>query len=421
MPSSPPPPALAARGAPPVSLDEWRPWATHVTLVAAVVADLPALVAGVLRDTAWGLRVVYVGTYGLVLAMALARRLDYRVRAAFLIAMGYGVAMIGLARLGLGGSGRTLLFALPLLGLLLVGRRLGAACLAFAVLTYFVFTVLAWKGLLPEPPPQVEGMAWLRHGVFSLIALLPLAVLLERALAFQERALVRAQVASERLAVAAEERRRLELEVIEVSEREQRRVGHELHDGLCQQLTASLLSARLLERALATRTAPEADQAGALAELVDATLADARSLSRGLSPGPLPPGGLGPALRDLARQIRETVEVDCELEGAGAPSLGGAAATQLYRIAQEATQNAVKHAGAGRITLELSEEGAEVRLAVRDDGKGLLPEAAPGLGMRSMLGRAVSVGGTLEIGRAPGGGTSVVCRVPKAAVALAGS
>jgi hypothetical protein len=112
---------------------------------------------------------------------------------------------------------------------------------------------------------------------------------------------------------------------------------------------------------------------------VDAALGDSRSLSRGLSPGPLPPGGLGTALRELARQTRETVEVDCELVGGGAPSAGGADAVQLYRIAQEATQNAVKHAAAGRITIELAEDGAEVRLAVRDDGKGMPAAAPPGL------------------------------------------
>ncbi len=413
MPSSPVPPAPAA---PLESLDGWRPFATQVTLLAALVADLPGLVLGLMRDRTWQTRAAYLGLYGLLLALALAKRVDYRVRAGVMVALGFALAIIGLARLGLGGSGRTLLLVLPLFGLLLVGRRFGAACLAVAFVAYSTFAVLAWRGLLPTPPPQLDGAAWLAHGILSLISLLPLAVLLERALAFQERALVRAQEATERLAAAAEERRRLELEVVEVSEREQLRVGHELHDGLCQQLTAALLSARLLERDLASRAAPEAAQAGALAELVDAALGDSRSLSRGLSPGPLPPGGLGTALRELARQTRETVEVDCELVGGGAPSAGGADAVQLYRIAQEATQNAVKHAAAGRITIELAEDGAEVRLAVRDDGKGMPAAAPPGLGLRSMLGRALSIGGTLEVAPGEGGGgTAVVCRVPKAA------
>ncbi|HEY3452581.1 MAG TPA: ATP-binding protein [Myxococcales bacterium] len=399
----------------PASLDEWRPWATGATLWAALIADFPALLAGLVRDLAWGTRLLYLGLYALLGAMAIARRLDHRLRAGVFLASGYLLAAVGLVRIGLGGSGRMLLLALPLFALLLIGRRAGAGCLAVSILLQAAFTTLAYLELLPEVPAQVAGNAWLTHSVLILMTLVPLGVLLERALAFQEDALRRAQAASARAAAEAEERRRLEREVIEVSEREQLRVGHELHDGLCQQLTAGLLSARLLERELKARQASEAEQAGALAEMVDGALADARSLSRGLSPGPLPAGGLGTALRELARQVRETVEVDCELVGSGAPSAGGADATQLYRIAQEATQNAIKHAEAGRITIELSEDDAEVRLQVRDDGRGLMPSAPPGLGLRSMLGRAVSIGGTLEVAPAEGGGTSVICRVPMVA------
>lgn len=397
----------------PHTLDEWRPRATEATLWASLAANVPSLLAGLQRDTSLELRLYYLGSFVLLAALALARRSGHRARAALYLANGYTLAAVGLARIGLAGSARVLLFVFPLIGLLLIGRRAGAACLAISATLYGAFTALAFLDLLPPPPPQTGGAAWLWHGIVSVMFVGPVAVLLDRALAFLEGAVIRARVATERLAAAAEEQRRLEGEVIEATEREQRRLGHELHDGLCQQLTAGLLSARLLERGLAGRALPEAQQATALAEVVEAALAEARALSRGLTPGPLPPGGLGAALRDLARQIRETVEVDCEVVGASAPSVGGPAATQLFRIAQEATQNAVKHADAERITIDLSESPAEVRLEVRDDGRGLAPQAAPGLGMNSMRARALALGGALEVGAAPGGGTAVLCRVPR--------
>jgi len=396
----------------PETLDAWRPKATQALLWAGLVADLPALVVAVRRDAAPGLRAAYLAGYVTLAALALWPRLDHRIRAGTIIAIAYALAVVGLVRLGLEGAGRTFAFGLPFIGFLLVGRRFGRLCVAVTLLLYAGFTVAAFLGVLPDAPFLPVGEAWLAQGFFLLVVLLPLAVLLESALTFQENALTRVKIASEKLAAIAEERRRLEAEVIEVSERERRAVGHELHDGLCQQLTAGLLSARLLERDLAGKQAPEAAQAGALAEIIDTALADARSLARGLSPGPLPSGGLVVALRELARQVRETAEVDCEVLGPGAPSVAGTEATQLFRIAQEATQNAVKHAAAERIEIELVEDEVEVRLAICDDGKGLPSLASPGLGMRSMQGRALSIGATLEVGPRAAGGTEVCCRFP---------
>lgn len=398
------------------SLDDWRPGAARVMVIAGLAAASPVVVAVVERDTAPWLRVLYVTCYGVVLAMALASRADYRLKAWTVIAVGYALTLVGLARMGLGGSGRIGMVTLPLLGLLLVGRNAGLLTLAFSILAYGAVTYLTVHGVLPQQPQQVTGDDWMLHGLVGLMLLTPVFVLAERALRFQEDALARARRTAGQLKAGADERRRLEFEVIAASEREQRRVGHELHDGLCQQLTGGLVAARLIERSLAGHGAPEAEQAANLAEILDAALADARSLARGLSLGPIAQGGLGTALRELARQVRETVEVDCEVIGADAPSMGGDQGTQLYRIAQEAVQNAIKHAEAHRITLDLSEDDAEVHLDIRDDGKGLPSDVAPGLGMRSMRGRATSIGGELHIESLSDGGTRVFCAVAKSAV-----
>ena len=400
---------IAAASTPPESLEQWRPRLLTASLAASMIAVAPGFVMVLARDLDFGLRAFYVADYALLASMALLPRRFHRVRTAGFLVAGYALAAVTLGHLGLGGVGRLLLLGLPLFGLLLGNRTLGTATLLLSFAVYGLFTVLAFLGRLPALPPLVSGEVWLAQGIFMLMVLLPLAVLLERTLAFQETALVRVRAAAERSAAEAEERQRLEREVVEATERERRAVGHELHDGLCQQLTAGLIAARMLERELSGRAAGEARHAGSLAEIVDVALGEARALARGLSPGPLPAGGLGAALRELARQIRETVEVDCELVGDGAPSLGGAEAMQLFRIAQEATQNAVKHAGATRLTLELSEDRDGVRMCVRDDGRGLPADAAPGLGMRSMRARALSLGGSLGIRPVEPTGTEVVC------------
>lgn len=394
------------------SLDDWRPRAAQATFLAALVAFTPGFVVVLVRDEEPALRMVYLAFEAILLMTVLLPRRLHRAKVALSVGLGFAVAALALYRVGAAGMGRSALFSLPMLALLLVGRRAGAWVLLGTVALLALFVGLAFAGRLPPPIPQVSGPDWLFQAFGTAVLMVPCGVLLERALRFQEGALSRAREARARLVAEAEERRRLEAELLEASERERRLVGHELHDGLCQQLTAGLLATRLLERTLRARGAAEAEQSSALAEVLETALGEARSLARGLSPGPLSPGGLAGALRGLARQLRESFEVDCDVTGPGAPSVGGAEAAQLYRIAQEATQNAARHAGANRITIDLSEDEAGVTLSIRDDGRGIGAEVVPGVGLRSMKGRAVALGGTLEISPVPGGGTQVACRVP---------
>jgi len=197
---------------------------------------------------------------------------------------------------------------------------------------------------------------------------------------------------------------------------EQRRIGQEMHDGLGQELTGLALSVRALaNRALRERDAIAGDL-DQLAALATSCIQDARLIVQGLSPLSDADGNLDAALEALAKRsslsgtpvrfnTRHDAPLDVELK----------VRNHLYRIAQEAVQNALKHSGASAIDIELDSREASVRLAVLDDGRGLPAEnpGGAGLGMRTMRFRASAIGGKLFIGRREGGGNCVVCEVPQ--------
>lgn len=417
-------PAPGSR-APIAALDAWRARSTSIALVGALIVDLPALVFGVATAGSLELRLIFLACYAGIAVLAVLRGLDWRHRAGGLLAIGYAIAVLMLAHAGLVGSGRVVLLGLPLLALLLLGRAAGLVTVCLSIAIYAAFFGLAIGGWTPPLFVSQDGRVWLAQGLGLLMLLAPLALLLDRTLAFQAQMIARAEAGTAARAAELEERRvtvrrleeaaakrgALEQRLLEIGELERRKSAQQLHDGVCQQLTAGVLGARMLERALASRGAPEAAQAEALAELVEATLVDSRRFVHGLYPGPLPSSGLGAALRELARHVRETVEVDCEVRIDEEPALPGLVASQLYRIAQEATWNAVRHASATRIELGLARRDGALVLSVRDDGRGM-GGAEPGIGQRSMADRAQSIGATLQVGDGPGGGVEVVCAVP---------
>ena len=213
------------------------------------------------------------------------------------------------------------------------------------------------------------------------------------------------------------ERERLEEEILRVSEREQRRIGHDLHDSLCQHLTGTALAGQVLGERLAAKSLPEAADAGKVVELVEEGIALARNLARGLYPVEMEAEGLMTAFQELADNITKGARVRCVFE-CGAPVLmhDDAAATHLYRIAQEAVRNAIQHGKPKRIGLTLSERNGLLTLTVEDDGVGVPEEVhkGGGLGVRIMAHRAAMIGGTFAIEPAPTGGTIVTCSIPKA-------
>jgi signal transduction histidine kinase len=214
-------------------------------------------------------------------------------------------------------------------------------------------------------------------------------------------------------------RKRLEWQIAEASNREQRRLGEDLHDGLCQHLVSTAFAARGLAGSLSRQNLPEAAQAAKVAELISGSIKQARDVARGLSLVPVETGGLMAALEELALRIHSQHGVACEFQGpAESTEFAATVATNLFRIAQEATTNAVKHGQASRISIHLVDEPAQIRLEVADNGGGLPPGAntGPGMGLHLMDYRARMVGGVLHVGSRESGGTLVSCVIPRASL-----
>jgi PAS domain S-box-containing protein len=214
---------------------------------------------------------------------------------------------------------------------------------------------------------------------------------------------------------AEHERFRLQREILEISDREQARIGQDVHDGLCQQLIGVAFNANSLEQALASQQRPEAATARKVCTLLDEAITESRRVCRGLYPIRLRTEGLVPALEELAATTTERYQVNCRCD-AEVPHLhcDVATATHLYRIAQEAMNNALKHSGASHITLQLREPDDGIELQVIDDGKGLnaTPGSGSGMGLHIMDYRARLIGGSFQFHRGPNG-ASVTCRVPQ--------
>ena len=210
------------------------------------------------------------------------------------------------------------------------------------------------------------------------------------------------------------ERRALEREVIEISTAEQARIGREIHDGICQQLLATDLMVVGLQRRLQRGGADEQvlEALRQVAAQIEVSLGQARALANGSAPVHIDAESLQASLRAVAESLSASHGVPCSLEFSGdARGLDQVTATHLYRIAQEALTNAVKHAHATRIELSLQVRGQGFSLQVRDDGVGL-PEGLPAwghLGLSIMRYRARIVGATLSLLGRPGGGTVVRC------------
>lgn len=210
-------------------------------------------------------------------------------------------------------------------------------------------------------------------------------------------------------------RRRLEQEVLEASEREQRRIGHDLHDSLCQQLTASALASKVLANKLKAQSQPEAEAANRLAGMIEKAIELTRVLSHSLRPIEMKEEGLLDGFRELARNINTSGSAHCVFECSKAVTLETVDANMhLYRIAQEAINSAIRHGEAKNITIILKAEKERVILSITDDGAGLASEAwiKDGLGRQIMNYRASLISATLEVELLPQGGIRVTCCVP---------
>ena len=207
------------------------------------------------------------------------------------------------------------------------------------------------------------------------------------------------------------ERRRLEHALIRVSEEQQQAIGRELHDGLGQHLTGLALLSATLQQKLCERAQPEAGAASQIVELVNQATVMTRSVARGLYPAALEFGGLPAALEQLADHTRSLQEMVCVFRcGPDVQVRDPLVAINLYRVAQEAVNNAVKYSQASHLRIELTRIEDRHRLCVSDNGIGADPERiwqGQGLGMHSMRYRASLLGGTFAIERNAHRGTTI--------------
>jgi PAS domain S-box-containing protein len=212
------------------------------------------------------------------------------------------------------------------------------------------------------------------------------------------------------------ERKRLEQTILEIGEMERRRIGQDLHDGLGQHLTGVAFMGKVLQDRLAEVSLPEAIEAGKIVELVNEAIRMTRELARGLLPVAPEARGLISAFEHWVAEVSEMFHVDCRFDCPD-PVLfhGEARADHLYRLAQEAVTNAIRHGRARCIVIGLAVVKGGGALTVRDDGRGF--DRVPGnrgLGMRTMNYRARMIGGSLSVQSSPGNGTVVRCLFPMA-------
>ena len=217
------------------------------------------------------------------------------------------------------------------------------------------------------------------------------------------------------------ERRELEQAVATAGEQERTRIARELHDGLGQQLGGLLFLMNGLHRDLQSANEPHAETAGELSKELATALAQARNLAHELYAVTPTPEGLVEALDNLAERVATERRIACAFAGEKTVLVPNqAVASHLYRIAQEAVHNAIKHSRATRIDIELIRTATGLDLRVRDNGIGFQsPSPTRGLGLRTMEQRARLIGGRLLVQTHPAGGVEVICSVPKTIVARA--
>ncbi|MBI4662698.1 MAG: PAS domain-containing protein [Verrucomicrobia bacterium] len=210
-------------------------------------------------------------------------------------------------------------------------------------------------------------------------------------------------------------RKRLEQEFQEITEEEKRRIGQDLHDGLGQYLAGISFLTKVLQKKLAGKQLPEAADAGQITQLVNQTLAQTRDLARGLCPLGLEKNGLPAALEELSTNAETLFSVSCRIEIDKSLTVpDSSVALHLYRIAQEAINNAVKHGRARTITITLCRAGETAKISIKDDGKGLPRDFAQknGMGLRLMNYRASMIGASLHLENVAEGGTVLSCVFP---------
>ena len=416
----------------------WRHRVLNIATTATFTVTVPLLTIALTSRALYPTPAMTIGFSAATVLLAIAafaRSLSNDVRLVFWLAAGFVTAFVGLVRMGMAGSGRILLMVMPLIAFLLSGARMGRYASVFSFFVFAGMLVLTAAGqverwLVLRANPTQTGF-WIVQAITWLLAFLPLAVIIDRFLHLQFRTIAaerasnlslkeevrKSTEAHRQLVVEMAERKRLEKELAESTERERRHLGHELHDGVCQLLTGARLQCAVVKRNLTAKKSTDAVSFGVVADALDEALDRTYELARELSSGKrVEREDLSHALDEFTRKIREVYDVHCDFETSGPIEgrLEGNRAAQVLRIAQEAVNNANKHAKATRILVSLRGAETEIALRVSDNGVGFTPGETrqKGMGIEIMGYRANLSGSTLMVKSAPGQGTEIGCIVP---------
>jgi len=403
-------------------LNVWRARALNILLIVLsvrIVLPLLACLAGFGIVTPWPFRFAYAALCGVLVLDTLLFRADFRWRT---VAMLVDVVAIGVLQLWMGqlaGDGRATLLLPPFLSLILIGPRAGWVLLAVcAALFAGVLQLTGTEGVmgsasLAEPGGSFRywGLMWLVWVEQAVLLMLLLSLFVQRI----RRTMISERQALRQLEKACAERQRLAREVDRLGAMERRRLGAELHDGLCQHLAAIHLNCAAMEMRARDTGKIETNEFERIHGLVEEAIDMAYDVSRDLCPVDLDPDALVPALEQMCRKVQERHGLVCTLTADPELTVGDPeCALNLYRIAGEAVTNAVKHAKCTHVTVELKHAFGLFALCVTDNGCGRVAGAVSkgGLGLDIMAYRAELIGGNLEVGNVSGGGYRVLCRVP---------
>ncbi len=211
-------------------------------------------------------------------------------------------------------------------------------------------------------------------------------------------------------------RKHLEAEILHTAEAERERIGRDLHDGLGQALPSIGYLVRAVKQSLENRNAPETEEVAKIARLVEENAQRVHDISRGLFPTEMVNGGIAGALRELAAYSEELYGLPCHVSGSKALNMTDQrVGRQLYRMAQEAVNNAARHSKARNIWIRLARRNKRIVMTVTDDGRGIPGQKAgrpTGMGLRIMRYRADMIGATLKIESTEGQGTKISCNAP---------
>lgn len=294
----------------------------------------------------------------------------------------------------------SLLYALTVLSVAwFVSRR---AAMAFALMSTLIWW---WANRISTPYTSQWGYAWATLARFAYFLL---AALGGSALRSREE-FNRQRIEALERAVA------LEHEVTRISEHEQRKIGQDLHDGICQELAAIAFALSSVRDDLAVRDHNETARLDEVLDMLRDAISETRNLARGIFPAQLEEIGLAAMLDELVCSMRRLQGIDATFEMQGEVQISDPeVATHLYRIAQEALGNAVKHGGAPRVWVSLTRRDDMITLEVADEGGGLPQEPLQpqGMGLKTMDYRARIIGASIEIRNKSDRGVSVICRLP---------